>query len=78
MKKKFFLHKTVSALTDKQVQDLDQIFGGLRDVPVEIYYPTIAAPMCPDGFYWHSGVNQCLKNGTYPELPADKQPARLG
>lgn len=72
MNKKFFLSKTVDALSDKQVKDLNNVFGGLRDIPVEIYYPTIAAPRCPDGFYWHDGVSRCIKDGTYPSLPADR------
>jgi hypothetical protein len=78
MKKKFFLHKTVDALSEKQVEDLNQIFGGIANIPVEIYYPTIANPACPDGFYWHNGVNRCLKNGTYPALPAEKLTVRIG
>lgn len=72
MKKKFFLHKTVDALTEKQVDDLNNIFGGIKDIPVDIYYPTGGGgPHCPDGFYWHEGVQRCIKNGTYPQLPAD-------
>lgn len=76
MKKKFFLHKTMDALSEKQVKDLNQIFGGLKDVPVDIHYPTGGGgPRCPDGYYWHEGVSRCLKNGTYPAAPSTRTDA---
>lgn len=69
MKKKFFLNKTVTALTDKQIEDLNAIFGGVADVPADPYIPTGGGgPRCPDGYYWHDGVGRCLKNGTYPPV----------
>jgi hypothetical protein len=76
MNKKFFLSKTVDALSEKQVKDLDQVFGGLRDIPVVIHYPTGGGgPRCLDGYYWHEGVQRCIKNGTYPSLPSS--PSRI-
>ncbi|QHI36022.1 hypothetical protein IMCC3317_13750 [Kordia antarctica] len=88
MKKKFFLHKTVDALSEKQLKDLNQVFGGLATnssdaagIPNDdiIHYPTGGGgPRCPDGFYWHSGVQRCIKDGTYPHVPVDHAPMRLG
>ncbi|WP_430409454.1 hypothetical protein [Kordia sp.] len=89
MKKKFFLHKTVDALTEKQVTDLNNVFGGLSQGSVDasglvydddiIYIPTGGGgPRCPWGYYWHEGVQRCIKDGTYPELPHDHAHVRLG
>lgn len=67
MKKNFFLSKTVDALSEKQIKDLNTIFGGAVDIPIEIYYPTGGGgPRCPDGFYWHDGLGRCLEIGTVP------------
>jgi hypothetical protein len=71
MNKKFFLSKTVDALSEKQAKDLDQVFGGLK--PSQPYIPTGGGGLrCPDGFYWHTGVQACIKNGTYPAAPATR------
>lgn len=72
MKKKFFLHKTVDALSKKQIEDLDQVFGGLVTIPIDgiisipiddiIYYPTGGGgPRCPDGYYWNVNRGSCMK-----------------
>ena len=67
MKKNFFLKKSIDELSDKQLKDLDAVFGGVRDIPVVIYYPTGGGgPRCPYGFYWHSGTERCYRNGSYP------------
>ncbi|MGH1388219.1 hypothetical protein [Kordia sp.] len=74
MKKKFFLNKTVDALSEKQIEDLNAIFGGAQDIPDETHIPTGGGgPRCPDGYYWHDGVQECLKNGTYPARPAERR-----
>jgi len=89
MKKKFFLHKTVDALSEKQLEDLGKVFGGLHTnssdaagIPYDddiIHIPTGGGgPRCPWGYYWHEGVQDCIKNGTYPALPADRHDVRLG
>lgn len=73
MKKKFFLNKTVDALSEKQIEDLDKIFGGAQDIPDETHIPTGGGgPRCPDGYYWHDGVGRCLRIGTYPEKKATR------
>jgi len=67
MKKNFFLHKTVDALSEKQIKDLNAIFGGAQDEPMDPYIPTGGGgPRCPDGYYWHTGLGRCLKEGTLP------------
>jgi hypothetical protein len=79
MKKKFFLHKTVDALSEKQIEDLDNIFGGLADVPNDdiIHYPTGGGgPRCPDGYYWHERLGRCLKDGELPYEPVEHAPVR--
>jgi hypothetical protein len=71
MKKKFFLNKTVDALSTNQVNDLNAVFGGAQDVPHDPYIPTGGGgPRCPDGYYWHDGIQGCVKNGTLPARPA--------
>jgi hypothetical protein len=82
MKKKFFLHKTVDSLSEKQLTDLNQVFGGLATtdgsdaagIPYDdiIHYPTGGGgPRCPDGYYWNATVGDCLKDGVYPHEPGD-------
>jgi len=67
MNKKFFLSKTIDALSENQVKDLNAVFGGAQDIPADTYIPTGGGgPRCPDGYYWHEGVGGCIKNGTYP------------
>ena len=85
MKKKFFLQKTVDALTDKQIDDLNNVFGGLSTsatnaagVPIDddiIHYPTGGGgPRCPDGYYWNHYYQRCFKEGDYPHVPVDHEP----
>ncbi|MFK7749109.1 MAG: hypothetical protein AB8B65_12010 [Kordia sp.] len=85
MKKKFFLNKTVDALSEKQLKDLNTVFGGLATrgeeaagVPWDddiIHYPTGGGgPRCPDGYYWNVNLGRCLREGDYPYEPADHAP----
>lgn len=81
MKKKFFLNKTVDALSEKQIEDLDKIFGGVAaaaagavGLPWDddiIHIPTGGGgPRCPDGFYWHERYG-CLREGELPHEPIE-------
>ncbi|AXG72027.1 hypothetical protein KORDIASMS9_04289 [Kordia sp. SMS9] len=79
MKKKFFLNKTVAALSEKQIADLDSIFGGVADIPIDdiIHYPTGGGgPRCPDGYYWHEGTARCIRDGEYPYEEAKQTTTR--
>ena len=76
MKKKFFLHKTVDALSEKQIKDLDQVFGGVVGIPIDdiIHYPTGGGgPRCPDGYYWNVNRGRCMKLWDVA-VPADRLP----
>ncbi|MFK7749108.1 MAG: hypothetical protein AB8B65_12005 [Kordia sp.] len=73
MKKKFFLNKTVDALSEKQIEDLNAIFGGAEDIPVDDHIPTGGGgPRCPDGYYWNVNLGRCLR--AYE--PVDHKPVR--
>ncbi|WP_046757966.1 hypothetical protein [Kordia jejudonensis] len=85
MKKKFFLHKTVDALTEKQINDLNSVFGGLSqgasDTAVglpyddDIHIPTGGGgPRCPYGYYWNHYYGRCFKEGDYPHDVAVASP----
>ena len=89
MKKKFFLNKTVEALSEKQVTDLNSIFGGAVrtddsgavGVPNDdiIYYPTGGGgPRCPHGYYWNSHLGRCLRDGEVShDVAVDHAPANM-
>ena len=59
MKKNFFLKKTINELSEKQLKDLDAIFGGRPPIPV--YLPTRAF-RCIEGMHWNDTLGRCVPN----------------
>ena len=60
MKKVFVLSKGLEKFSTKQIENMESLVGGVKDVPVVIYYPTSGGRHCPQGQFWSESLGRCI------------------
>ncbi|CAM3826174.1 MULTISPECIES: hypothetical protein [Flavobacterium] len=66
--KKVTFGKSLENLTKYQFEFLQNIKGGVPNVPIVIHIPTRANPSCVEGYEWNEVLKRCVRTGVAESL----------